>query len=240
MKGFVFLLLLTFSVFGFGQQPDYNDSLITIKGKVVDTSFAVGFYNIVVVDKSVGRGVFGQYNGAFEIQIKKGDRVAVSVVGYQTVYLSYADSSYQSVFRPTLYVQPLEYTSEAVVVKPLKTLEELQEEREKIAKREVPKVTVTNAIQSPITALYMAFSKREKTKRMVAEMEYMDQQNDIVKEILRLYVHHDIITLHEDEFEEFVIFLNLNVNLLKYASDYELITYIKDKFDHFRKIKEGF
>jgi len=240
MRLFLVSISFLFCLVGFNQQPDYNDSLITIKGKVVDTSFAVGFYNLVVVNKSVGRGVFGKYNGTFEIQVKKGDRIAVSVVGYQTMFLSYADSSYKTVFTPTLYIQPLEYSSEEVVVKPLKTLEQLKEERESIAKREVPTVTVTNAIQSPITALYMAFSKREKTKRKVAEMEYQDQQHDVVQEILRLYVHHDIIDLDGDEFEEFIIFLNLNVNLLKYASDYELITYIKDKFDHFRKIKEGF
>ena len=86
----------------------------------------------------------------------------------------------------------------------------------------------------------MAFSKREKTKRMVAEMEYQDQQRDVVKEILRLYVHNDIIHLAPDEFNEFITFLNLNTDFLKYASDYELITYIKEKFEHFRKIKEGF
>ena len=238
-----FLVTCFLIIFAFGAQaqtPNYNDSLITIKGKVVDTSYAVGFYNLVVVNKSVGKGIFGQYNGTFEITIKKSDQIGVSVVGYQTIYLSYKDSSYKESYSPTLYVQPLEYTSEEVVVKPLKTLDELKEERESIAKREVPTVTVTNAISSPITALYVAFSKREKTKRKVAEMEFVDQQQDIVREILRLYVHHDIIDLNEDEFEEFVVFLNLNTNFLKYANDYELITYIKEKFEHFQKIQEGF
>jgi hypothetical protein len=240
MRSAIVIYLMLVGNMLYAQQPDYNDSLITVKGRVLDTNFAVGFYNLVVVNKSVGRGVFGQYNGNFEITVKKGDRIGVSVVGYQTVYLSYSDSSYKEIFRPTIYVQPLEYTSEEVIVRPLKTLEQLKEERESIAKREVPKVTVTNAIQSPITALYMAFSKREKTKRKVAEMEYLDQQHDIVKEILRLYVHHDIIDLEQEDFEEFIIFLNLNVDLLKYASDYELITYIKQKYDHFNKIREGF
>jgi len=139
-----------------------------------------------------------------------------------------------------LIVQPLEYTTEAVVVRPLKTLAQLKEERENITKRELPTVTVANAISSPITALYMAFSKREKTRRKVAEMEYIDQQHDIVQEILRLYVHHDILDLDNDDFEEFIVFLNLNTDFLMYASDYELITYIKYKYDHFTKIKEGF
>jgi hypothetical protein len=139
-----------------------------------------------------------------------------------------------------LYIQPLEYVGEEVIVKPLKTLDELKEERASIVRREVPVVTVENAISSPITALYIAFSKREKTKRKVAEMEYQDKQDDIVREILRIYVHHDVIDLSAEQFDEFITFLNLNTDFLKTASDYELISYIQYKFEHFTKIKEGF
>lgn len=237
MRSLIFILFFS-GVVVYGQ--NYNDSLITIKGRVVDTSFNVGFYNMVVVNKSVGKGIFGNYDGTFEIEVKKGDVIGVSVVGYQTATLSYKDSSYRRTYRPIIYINTLEYTGKEVIVKPLKTLEELQKERASIAKREVPKVTVTNAIESPITALYLAFSKREQTKRKVAEMEYQDKQRDVVKEILRLYVHNDIIDLDDDEFEEFITFLNLNIDLLKYASDYELITYIKSKYEHFRRIKEGY
>jgi hypothetical protein len=86
----------------------------------------------------------------------------------------------------------------------------------------------------------MAFSKREKTKRMIAEMEYKDKQEDIVKEILRVYVSNDIIDLDQDQFTEFIRFLNLNPEFLKSATDYELIVYIKGKYEHFKKINEGF
>ena len=229
------------ATFTFAQKADKNDSLVTVQGKVIDTSFVVGFYNLVVVDKSVGKGIFGEYDGTFSITVKKKDVIGVSVVGYQTLYLSFKDSTYKDTFDVKLYIQPLEYTSsEEVVVKPLKSLEELQEERANMAKREVPVVTMQNAIKSPITALYIAFSKREKTKRKVAEMEYQDKQDEIVREILRIYVHADIIDLSQDQFEEFITFLHLNEDFLRTASDYELINYIQAKFEHFKKIKEGF
>ena len=223
-----------------GQNVNYNDSLITIKGKVIDTNYSVGFYNIVVLNKTVGKGIFGDYNGNFNITVKKSDTIGVSVRGYQTIYLSYVDSVYHKTYNDKFYIQELEFTAEEVIVRPLKTLDELKEERASIAKREVATVTVVNAIQSPITALYMAFSKREKTKRYVAEMEFKDQQYDIVKEILRVYVHNDIFDLSTEDFDEFIRFLNLNTEFLKSASDYDLVTYIKAKFEHFQKIKEGF
>lgn len=234
------LLVFLISSIVYGQKPNYNDSLITIKGRVLDTNYSVGFYNLVVINKTVGKGIFGDYNGNFNITVKKSDVVGISVSGYKTIYISFKDSAYQKVYKHTYYIESLEYVGATVEVRPLKTLEQLQEERASIAKREVPTVTVTNAIQSPITALYVAFSKREKTKRKVAEMEYQDQQDEIVREILRIYVHHDIIYLSQSDFDEFIRFLNLNTSFLKTANDYQLITYIKGKYEHFMKIKEGY
>jgi hypothetical protein len=239
MKALI-LIALFLSTFSYGQSVNYNDSLITLKGTVIDTNYSVGFYNVVVLNKTVGKGIFGDYTGKFSITVKKTDTIGVSVRGYQTTYISFADSAYKKTYNTRFYIQELAITTEEVIVRPLKTLDELKKERASIAKREVATVTVTNAIQSPITALYIAFSKREKTKRFVAEMEFKDRQYDVVKEILRVYVHNDIINLTEDDFDEFIRFLNLNTEFLKTASDYDLVTYIKGKFEHFQKIQEGF
>lgn len=241
MKKIIFIFFSFFlAVTVYSQELTVNDSIVTIKGRVIDTNATVGFYNIMVVNRTAGKGILGDYTGYFEIAVKKGDLVAVSVVGYQTVYFSFKDEPYQPVYEKLIYLQMQTAMGPVVEVTPLKTLEELQEERANIAKREVPVVTVANAFESPITALYVAFSKREKTKRLVAEMEYQDQQDNIVKEVLRIYVHNDIINLSEEEFDEFILFLNINPEFLKTASDYELITYIQAKYEHFIRIKEGY
>jgi hypothetical protein len=221
--------------------PNYNDSLIVIRGNVVDTSKSVSFYNVMIVNKTAGKGIFGSYDGSFSITVKKSDLVAFSVTGYKTKYLSFKEKNYKDEYSLTIYLDMLSFIAEKVEVKPYKTLQELQEERALIAKREIPQVTGVNVLQSPITALYMQFSKREKTKRLIADMEYDDQKREIVKEILRVYVHNDIIALEDEEFNAFITFLNLNDNFLKTATDYELIVYIKYKFEHFQKINsEGF
>ena len=221
--------------------PNYNDSLITIKGKVVDTTQYVSFYNVMIVNKTQGKGIFGGYDGNFSITVKKSDLIGLSVTGYKTNYLSFKNRKYQKEYNVTVYLDILSYESKEVVVQPYKTLEELKEERAAIAKREVPKITGVNVLQSPITALYMQFSKREKTKRLIADMEYQDQKQEIVKEILRVYVHNDIIGLEDEEFEAFITFLNLNDRFLKTATDYELIVYIKYKFEHFQNInRQGY
>ncbi len=221
--------------------PNYNDSLVTIIGRVIDTTKIVGFYNVMIVNKTAGKGIFGSYDGSFKITVKKSDLVGLSVTGYKTQYLSFKDKKYKKEYDVTIYLDMISFTAEKVEVKPYKSLDELKEERAAISKREVPQVTGVNILQSPITALYMQFSKREKTKRMIAELEYQDKKREIVREILRVYVHNDIIGLEDEEFDSFITFLNLNDQFLKKASDYELIVYIKYKFQHFQKINsEGF
>jgi hypothetical protein len=123
-----------------------------------------------------------------------------------------------------------------VIVRPLKTLEQIKEERENLALRETRLVTGVNVLESPITALYQAFSKKEQNKRWIAEQQFKDDQRRIVLELLRLYVAFDIIELTEAEFDAFITFLNIDEQFIKTASEMELILFIKDKYDHFRRL----
>ena len=72
----------------------------------------------------------------------------------------------------------------------------------------------------------MAFSKREKSKKLLAELEYKESQEEIVKELLKIYVHHKIIELDDYEFGKFIEFMNINEEFLKTASDYEKFYYL--------------
>jgi hypothetical protein len=149
----------------------------------------------------------------------------------------YSDSVGTS-FDLTIYLRPLTFQSKTVTVAALKTLDELKKERSKLEKRETKTVTGIDALSSPITALYEAFSKRAKSKRLLAELEHQENQEEIVKELLRVYVHHKIIELDDREFGKFIEFLNINEDFLKTASDYDLVVYIKDKFRHYMRMND--
>jgi Trm5-related predicted tRNA methylase len=92
-------------------------------------------------------------------------------------------------------------------------------------------------MESPITALYQAFSKKEQNKAWIAEQQYKDDQRRIVKELLRLYVAFEIIDLPETTFDDFITFLNIDENFIKTASEMELVLFIKDKYDHFKSLR---
>jgi tyrosyl-tRNA synthetase len=209
---------------------------VLVSGKITDTMRMQNFYNLMVVNKTTGRGVFGQPNGHFSVYANTGDLIALSTKGYPVYqFIVKPDENCQT--KVLAYVERLPQEVPDVVVRPLKTLEQIKEERENLALRETRVVTGVNVLQSPITALYQAFSKKEQNKRWIAEQEFKDDQRRIVQELLRLYVAFDIIDLSEEEFDAFITFLNIDEQFIKTATEMELILFIKDKYDHFKSIK---
>ena len=208
---------------------------VLVSGKILDTLRLQNFYNLMVVNKTTGRGVFGQPNGHFSVYANTGDLVALSTKGYLVYqFVVKPDDNCQS--KILAYVERLPQEVPDIIVRPLKTLEQIKEERENLARRETRMVTGVNALESPITALYQAFSKKEQNKRWIAEQQYKDDQRRIVQELLRLYVAFDIIDLTETEFDAFITFLNIDEQFIKTATEMELILFIKDKYDHFRRL----
>lgn len=229
MKRLLFLfILLNFPIWG-----DAQCDQVLFQGKVIDSIRPKNFYNLMVINRSTGQGVFGRPNGVFSVYTKPGDTMALSVKGYPLItVIVIPDSNCR--FMADFYIESDVQDIEQVVVRPLKSLEQIREEREALAMRETRMVTGIDALQSPITALYQAFSRKERSKRWVAEQEYKDDQRRIVKELLRTYVANDIIDLSDDEFDEFIAFLNVDESFLKTATEMELITFIKDKYEHYK------
>ena len=192
----------------------------------------------MVINRTTGRGVFGQPNGTFSVYASQGDSISLSITGYPAVHTRIiADSNCQFVRNFIIEGNPQEL--DPVVVRPLKSLQEIKEQREALALRETRTVTGLEMLQSPITALYQAFSKKERTKRWIAEQEHQDDQRNILKDLIRTYIAYDVIDLSDEAFEEFIYFLNMDEQFLKTASEMELITFIKDKFEHYKLIKKN-
>lgn len=231
MRLLVFFILLSFSLSG---QCDK----VLVTGRVVDSIRPQSFYNLMVVNQTTGKGVFGQPNGKFSVYASNGDSISLSITGYPMIGFRVSadeDCQHKGVYEVKGKVQQLE----EVVVRPIKTLSQIKEEREALVLRETRMVTGIEVLKSPITALYQAFSKKERTKRWIAEQEFKDNQSKIIKELLRTYVDADIIALSEGEFDDFLHFLNMNSDFLKTASEMELIIFIKDKFEHFQNVQKS-
>ena len=229
---FIFFLIVFLPFVSFAQCDK-----VFVSGRVVDTLRPQSFYNLMVINRTTGRGIFGQPDGYFSVYVRPNDKIALSTKEYPIYeFTAKPDSNCQC--QVIAYIEKLPQQVQEVVVKPLKTLEQIKEERKNLVLRETRQVTGIEALQSPITALYQAFSKKEQNKRWIAEQKYKDDQRQVVKELLRLYVAYEIIEMEEDEFDDFIIFLNADPDFLKTAAEMELVLFIKDKFEHFKLIRK--
>lgn len=218
------LTLLSFTLYA------QDTASVVISGKVIDTNSYRPYYNLMVINKSTGIGHFGSSTGKFSINIQKKDTVLLSITGYKTIKVCVQDSVYKSKYNFNFYLSPWSMELAEAQIRPLKTSDELEKEREELEREEVEQIKGVEAIASPITALYQFFSQKERSKRLVAEMEYQDRKAEVLKELFRLYVAHDIIDLSPNEFDSFVTFLNVPDEFFKNASEYEMILYIKERY----------
>jgi hypothetical protein len=237
-KSYSLILVLLVSMFSIAQEDDSNKcEEVFLNGRVTDSVRFQGFYNLMVINMSTRQGVFGGAKGDFSVYARVDDTIAFSVAGYsKTMIIVKADKDCQ--MDTTIYLESKVQEFETVEVHPIKSLEDIKKEREDLSKRETRTVTGVNVLQSPITALYERFSKKAQSKRLVAEMEHQDNINMILKELLRVYVSYDVVYLEEEQFQAFVYFLNIDEHFLKTASEYELITYIKDKLEHYKSMNK--
>lgn len=209
---------------------------VLFKGKVYDTLRQQSFYNMMIVNRTTGKGVYGQPNGHFSVYVSNGDSITISVKGYDLINVRIkADEDCRFVKNFIIVGKPFEF--EDVVVRPIKSLEQIREEREALVMVETRTVTGLETIQSPITALYQAFSKTERNKRKIEEWKFQDSKREILKELLRTYVAYDVVNLTEEEFDDFIYFLNMDPDFLRTASEWELIEFIKGKYEHFMYLR---
>lgn len=207
---------------------------VCITGRIIDTNSVVSFYNFMVINVTTQRGVFGNPDGSFEFCAAPGDRIGLSVKTYGKEFIDIPQNIYNCKIDTIIYLNKKIQEYEVVEVRPIRTLNEIKEEREALSKMETKKITGINVFESPITALYERFSKSAKQKQFLAEQKHQDNIHKILQDLLRVYVAYDVIYLNEEEFQNFIYFLNIDEHFLKTAKDYDLIIYIRDKLEHYR------
>jgi hypothetical protein len=224
----LFLLFLSSNLFS---QNKCDKTLVT--GRVIDTLNNQQFYNLMIVNKSTGRGVFGLPDGTFNVYAKQGDSIVLSVKNYTSLrFIVQPDSVCQ--MKNNYFVIGKTQNLSEVVIKPLKSIQQIKEERLNLSMRETKTTSGVDAFNSPVTFLYERFSQKAQAKQKVAEMKHEDNKKKILKELLHVYAVYEIIELSDDQFDDFISFLNISEDFLKTSTDLELIIYIKDKLEHFK------
>ena len=210
---------------------------VSIAGKVVDRSHpAASFPLLMVVNKSTGRGYFGKADGSFAIVLGRRDTLLVSVIGYHTQHVCFADSAHSEQFRIILELKKLQQDIEPVVIFPERDLDKIEKDIQELGYDESEyRLTGIDAWSSPLTALYQEFSKKERDRRRAATLWNDQRRRDLVFELLQLYVRNDLIGIESGRMDDFVDFLRISDTMIKSWTQYEMAVYIKTMYSLYKR-----
>lgn len=205
---------------------------ISVSGRVMDAETPqLLLEQVMVINLRTQAGVFADAENRFTISAGKNDTIIVTALGYSPGKLCFRDSALHERYEIIVPLRRISiYLKEATIFVP-RSLSRIEEDFSKLGydARDF-RLSGINAWQSPITALYQEFSRKERSKRRVAELMNDDRRRELLREVLENYRRSGLISLPYNEYNAFIDYLGLNDFLLKTFSQYELALYIKNKY----------
>ncbi len=235
-KKIIFFLVssLVLTVESCSAQTDSTFKKINITGKVFDEN-AQPLSNAIIINMRSKAGQFGKSDGTFQISCLQNDVITITSLGYSSREFSFKDSASKSNFEIEIYLDVRAYRMPEVVIFAPRDLERIQNDIASLGYNENDyMLSGINAAQSPITFLYQQFSKKEQSKRLVAQLENEDRRRDLLRELFHHYVAYDIIDLDKEEFDYFIDYMHVSDDFLKSSSQYDFLIYVKDKFRDYK------
>jgi len=217
LSGIVSLLLAIIP--GFAQQ--------LIKGYVVEGDSNTVMPFVYIINKSTGNGTMSDNSGAFYIKTNPQDTLIVSFVGYVKLKVPVNKLKPNANGDVKVVMRKIVYNLNAVTVTGFKIKPYEREKMQKVIQES--KIKPIDAMQSPITALYMQFSKRGQEQRKLAkifEQILIDEQvkEKFNPEILRKLTGDDKIDFNR--FRKYCFYL----------TDYYILNH--DGYDLYYKVME--
>lgn len=233
LSNYISNLILPLLLFVFSSNNLLSQS-IKINGQAYDKESKLPLPQLMVINKRTNNGIFADAEGKFSIKIQKTDTLIISAIGFKVKKVSFKDSTEKEHYDLFIPLEKLYFTLKEITVFAPRSLNEIQKDIDKLGVKRTYSTENLDAISSPITYLYERFSKFGQSKQKVAEWENEDMKRDVLKDLFRLYIKHEIIDLNEEEFEAFIKYLNLSDEFIKNASQLELVLAIKGKYENFK------
>jgi hypothetical protein len=236
MNRFAGILFLTLVVL-FSVSLRAQNSMVVVHGQVFGMNTTTDLLTLFVVSQKNQTGNFGNANGTYQIKVDRSDTILIGSIGYFTEKVCVADSPLVDTIRVDVQLQQLNYYLREVTVLAPRELKRIYEDIEKLGydPKEDRLSGLADPLSSPITALYEMYSRKAQQERLAKQLINDAKRRDLLKELLAKYVDYHIIDLSNDQFEEFIEYLNVSDEFLKNSSQYDFIIFVKMKYQHFQK-----
>ena len=225
---FIFCLLLLLC----SQKLIAQNSLpqILVSGTAIDSISKRTVSGVQIVNMKTLQRFYSDENGIFFFQCTIKDTLYVTSQGFSPFALCFKDSVSKNSFTITIKLKRINVDLPEVVIGSKRSFAEINKDAQKLGyNKNDYRMPRSVAYMSPISALYEEFSKKERSKRKVAEMVNNDKRKVLLHELLFFYYRNSVINLNPAEFDDFIDYNNFNDDLLKSLSAYDLAVYLKSK-----------
>jgi len=226
-----------------------NANNLVFRGVLYNSVDSTTLSDVHVINYSTEKVTYSLSDGSFEIAINVGDRILFSSIGFQLTELIITDSLLDTDFNK-IFLQPEIYMLKSTTVYPYQTYEEfkqaflnLKTEDNSIElnlpvpvviKETEPGTFATISLGSPITALYMAYSKEGKELKKYNEII----ERDKIEKFVAIKYNKSIVKLitgieEENELKEFMEYCHLSNEFILKSIDYEIYLAIKNCYEDF-------
>lgn len=205
---------------------------IRVEGKVMDRNApALLLSQVMVINLRTQQGIFGNADNTFSITADKNDTLVMTAYGYQAQKICFRDSALRLSYEVIVALGKFSSSLPELTVMAPRDLNRIEEDIKKLGynKRDY-RLSGVAAWQSPLTALYEELSRRERSRRKVAELMNDDERRALLREVLMNYSRSGLIKMQYHEYNAFIAYLGLNDFMLKSFTQYELAVYIKNKY----------
>ncbi|MBL7923844.1 MAG: hypothetical protein JNL88_06570 [Bacteroidia bacterium] len=229
---FFYVLLQTVVLLFQPAAPLRGQTTITVSGKAMDAAHpALLLEQVMVINLNTQQGVFGAADNSFSVQISKDDTLIITAMGYRSDKICFRDSALKAHYHIIVPLRKLSINLEEATVFVPRDLNRIEQDIKKLGYNARDyRLSGVDAWQSPVTALYQEFSRKERSKRKVAELMNEDRRRELLREVLANYARAGLIKLRYNEYNAFIDYLALNEFMLQAFTQYELAFYIKKKY----------
>ncbi|UTW65633.1 hypothetical protein KFE94_13370 [bacterium SCSIO 12643] len=214
-----------------------QESKVVVKGQVYGVNQTTDLLTLFVVSQEYQTGNFGNPDGTYEIKINRNDTILIGSIGYFTSKVCVKDSTLKDTIYVDVQLKQLQYYLQEVTVLAPREMRRIYEDIEKLGydPKDDRLSGFVDPLSSPITALYEMYSRHARQERLAKKLINDAKRRDLLKELLAKYVDYNIIDLDDDQFDDFIEYLDVTDEFLKSSSQYDFIIFVKKKYQYYMR-----
>lgn len=209
---------------------------VTISGRIIDADSKRDLSSVSIIYPKNGVTYISAHDGTFSFSAEKQDTFFLFLPGYQTIRFSVSDSIAKERYALFFTMEPLYAESKPVIIRPKKGLDKIEEDRKKLGEtpRELdpPKI---EPFTSPISAIYDLLSDDTRQKKKLRTQIIEDNRRKLFYSLFDFYRENKVVDIPEEYYDNFIDFMNLPIEFLKYNTDYEITKTVVEQYKRYAR-----